>query len=67
MITVNPAPKSFVSTAKKDICSDNSGPNVSTEQVVESARKIHKTFQERGYYDALKASPLYTEGSADNA
>jgi hypothetical protein len=67
MIIVNPAPKSFVSTAKKDICSDNSGPDVTTAQIVASARQVHKTFQERGYYDAIKASSLYAKGNADHA
>ena len=68
MLIVNPAPKSFVSTAKKDIFSENSGPGlaVSTAQVIESAKLVHKTFQERGYYDAIKNSPLYSKGDEDD-
>ena len=68
MLIINPAPKSFVSTAKRDIFSDNSGPGpeISTEQVVESANLVHKTFQERGYYDAIKNSPLYSKGDGDD-
>jgi len=68
MLIVNPAPKNFVSTAKRDIFSDNSGPDqdVPAEQIIKSANFVHKTFQERGYYSTIKNSSLYTKGDADD-
>lgn len=65
MLIKNPAPKGFVSTATRDIYSENTGGDITTEKIVTSAKHIHNVFQEKGYYSAIKASTLFIKGNSN--
>lgn len=60
-LTINPLPPNFVSSAKREIASTNKGREITTEQILESGKEVHKMFQDRGYYTAIKNSPIFTE------
>ena len=65
MLIKNPAPKGFISTASRDIYSDNTGQDITTEKINESAKQVHNIFQKKGYYSAIKESQLFTKGNSD--
>ena len=65
-LLINPTPKSFVSTACRDIASDNSGKVLTTEQLLQGVEEVHSLFKKRGYYDVIKNSSLYTKGNDSN-
>jgi hypothetical protein len=64
MLRINPAPESFRSTAKRDVFSDNSGAEITTERLLETAKAVHREFDNKGLYDAIKESNLYSRGNA---
>jgi hypothetical protein len=65
MLRINPTPKGFVSTADRDIYSDNNGSEITTER--RSARGVHAMFQEKGYYQSIMDSDMYAKGENDDA
>jgi hypothetical protein len=67
MLFINPLPRGFKSSADKDIYSDNSRQKaLTTDGVVKSAKDVHRIFQDKGYYDAIKKSDMYTKGHDGN-
>jgi hypothetical protein len=70
MLRVIPAPRGFVSTASRDVYSDNHGPvdgELSTERLIQAASSVNEEFKTRKFYDALKKSEMYTGGDRVDA
>jgi hypothetical protein len=68
MLFFNPAPKGFKSSASKDVSSENTLTKaLSTEEVITSAKEVHKIFQDKGYYKAIKDSDMYIKGDDEDA
>jgi hypothetical protein len=67
MLTINPTPKGFTSTANRDIYSENSSTTVTTKQIIDSAKDVHHIFQENGYYQAIMESDMYIKRQNDDA
>jgi hypothetical protein len=62
MLFENPTPEGFVSTAKRDICSDNDGGDLATEKILAAVDHVDEFFEKQGHYKAIKNSRLYTDG-----
>ncbi|MDR1684965.1 MAG: hypothetical protein LBR82_00730 [Desulfovibrio sp.] len=63
MLKVIPTPKGFISTAKRDVYSDNQGPTkggLTTERLICAAKSVDEEFKKRKLYDALKKSDMYS-------
>jgi hypothetical protein len=70
MLKVIPTPKGFISTAGRDVYSDNHGPQqnaLATENLLQAARSVDDEFKKRGLYDALKHSDMYTDRDGPDA
>jgi hypothetical protein len=70
MLKVIPTPKGFTSTAGRDVYSDNHGPqnhDLTTENLLQAARSVDDAFKQRGLYDALKHSDMYTDRDGTDA
>jgi hypothetical protein len=60
MLYINETPKGFKNTAKRDVYSDNTQiKNITTDDILRSANRIHKKFLEEGLYESIRNSDLY--------
>lgn len=62
-LKINPAPASFKSPARKNIESDNEGAYLETGKILNAGEKVHLYFREKGFYNAIRESDLYSQGN----
>lgn len=65
-LRINPAPASFRSPACKNIESDNKGTSFDTGTILNAGKQVHSFFKEKGFYEAIRESDLYSQGNPPN-
>ena len=65
-LKINPALASFKSPAVKNIESRNTKASLDTVKLVNAVNQVDELFAQRGYYDAIRSSDLYSSGNSSN-